>query len=173
MRHWDQESRAEFELAVENAWNRGRNVHERTEAFIEAVQDAEQAHRDWAVEILTVALRDGMWKRLKDYRKSLEPMIVAFAHSEHNVPSVGGVVRRTEDGALHEQLELVDMTREQLLEKQRECDTTMFATRRRRFVYGRLVELIDRAENASTARQAAAELGTDVATYLAVDEQAS
>lgn len=166
------ESKAEFELAVTNAWNKGRNDQERLDAFIEAVRDAEQAHREWATDLLDSALRAGMWKRLKERHRAQEPLIVKFAHGSHNVPSVGGVRRTTTDGARFEQLAFFDMSREELQAKQREYINTAFAARRNKHVVTQLLALLDKAQNASTPRQAAAELGTDIASYLAI-EQAS
>lgn len=167
MRHWDDASRAEHDIAIETAWAAGRNDRERTERFTKLVLDAEQAQRQWAKDVLVAAQREGLWRRLKDHHRAIEPLTVSFAGSQHTVPRLGGVARKKDGAVEYEQMSFLDMTRDELLDKQREYKATAFAARRNKFLVGVLIQLIDSAEDCTTARQAGAQLGVDVDEYVA------
>lgn len=168
MRNWDDDERAEFDLAVEMAWRAGRNSHERGAEFLRIVRDAEQAQRRWATEVIDSALRDGMWKRLKEHHKAIAPLLVAFAARTYSMSRIGGVARQTASGTTFEQLAFIDMTREELLAKQDEYETTAFAARRDKYLISRLIALLDQEPTALTPSDAATRLGIDIEEYLAV-----
>lgn len=169
MKHWTEDERAEYEKAADDAWAAGKNSRERSVAWLRFLRDAEQAQKAWAIEVLDDSLRDGAWRRLKGERRSRVQHNLAFAGDVIAMPGIGGVVKKTETGREYEQLSFIDMTRDQLLAKQREYEATAFAARRNKHLVRRLIALLDSAPKAKTAREAARNKRIDIEKYLGSD----
>lgn len=167
MKHWDDDDRAEYELALEEAWATGGNDAERTTRFIQIVEDAKCSGRRWAADVIASSLRDGMWTRLKRFHRDQNRRQVTFGGTKSSVSALAGVRKQTTSGVEFVQMDLWGMTRTELAQKVQETEDIAYAARRNRWVFARLIELCDQVPEAETAGAAADSLGIDRNHYLA------
>lgn len=166
MKHWDDDERAEHDLVVEMTWRENGNAA-RTDAFLDALHDAEQAHRQWAVDLLNACLRDGAWKYLKDSHRAMNPHKVDFGGQTRSVSRLAGVTRKSGERYINDYLPMADMTWDELAAKEEEHKRTEHAARLNRWAVTRLLSLRDLAPDTATPREAARHLGLDLDDFLA------
>lgn len=167
-RTWSQQDRDEYETACAEAWDHAEGTRDRALHFLRLVQDAAQAHRQWALSLLDEFLETGAAGELKRWRKRTQRVVVA-AHDGRVIdrPRVVGVVRQDDDGARFSQQSLYDfLTWEQIEEVRAGYLRQVSAYRDNLQVVSRLLELRALAPVAATPDEAARSLGTTVDAWL-------
>lgn len=165
VKSWSPEEREEFEAACVEAWRSSDRQGERTEAFIDALRDARQAHRFWAGDVLEEALRTGASSILKNWSKR-QRILVTFEGQVVSRPRMVG--RRRDDGegrGYTEQALLDSFTLDELRSKRTEYLTQIKAYRQNIAVLDELIALCE-ATGCATPAEAARSLGTTVDAWL-------
>lgn len=134
---------------------------------------ADQAHREWAAQILADIFTAGCLKRWKDWNRGRAVITVAGESYVTTKAAAMSVLKKGDDGQKFFQLTFwEDMTRAQLAQilgtaaKRADAEKTTMATARR------LMALFDGAPSAQTVREAAAARGVEIDEYLGTAEAA-
>lgn len=165
MKAWSPEERDEFEAACAEAWRSSHRQGERTETFIEVLQDARQAHRFWAGDVLDEALRTGASSILKNWSKR-QRIVISFEGEVVARPRMVG--RRRDDGEGHgytEQALLDSFTLDDLRAKRKEYLTQITAYRQNIALIDELIALCE-ATGCNTPAEAAAALGVSIDDWI-------
>lgn len=177
-RHLSPEDRSEYdELMLEAGTDEAGDVLPSREIgprVLEALNNAaDNAHRQWAVDILADIFAAGCLKRWKDWNRGRAVITVAGESYVTTKAAAMSVLKKGDDGAKYFQLTFwEDMTRGQLAQilgaaaKRVDAEKTTMATARR------LMALFDGAPAALTVREAADELDVDIEEYLGSAEAA-
>lgn len=167
---WTADDRAEHDLICYEAWHRSTAQNVRTDAYLALLQDAEQAHRYFAMDCLNTATRTGAANQLKAWNNRQRPNVVAVSYKGDELSkrrSIGSSLVDEEGNRLPTQTLFDYMTREQLEQKANEYATNIRAYRSNLHVIVRLLDLMDEAPGAATPADAASTLGTSLEDYLA------
>lgn len=170
---WSPEERAAYDRICAEAWDVDESTAERTEAFLSLINDARQAHQFFAGDVLDEALRRGAASLLKSWHKARRRVPVSFEGEVLSKPRVIGTTVVSDDGSVIHAQTLFDLwTWEQLEAKAREYAQNIKAFRANLHIVVRLLELRERAPEATNPAQACERLGTTVEQWLATEDAA-
>jgi hypothetical protein len=168
---WPAGDYGEYEAACTEAWADGPGTQDRGRRFLEIVEDAAQAQRVWAVDLLRRFAERGAAAELKTWRKVSRKLRVRL-HDGTVVdrPRVVGIARQDDGGRRYVEQTLFDLEPFEIIEtKVREWGRQVRAYRANIALGLRLLALRDAAPAATTPAEAAAALGTTVAAWLLGD----
>ena len=166
-KRWGTEEIAEYDEAVRESLL-ARRTDERTHRFIEVVQDAVQAHRPWAREVLSDMVYRGAASilRAEERRQSHATVEVKRDGKTVTVPRILGVRRPDKDGRMtFERALFDDMSVEELAAKRDEFRAGQKTYGDDAEVMERLLDLCIQAHR-ETPAEAAAVLGLTVNEWI-------
>lgn len=172
-RTWPADQKDEYDRICQEAWDAGDSTRDRTEAFIDKIRDAEQAHRMFARDILREALFRGMSAILKRWHKSRRTVAISYEGDilthDKLLSRVVGIRNDTGQGGWYYTQTLFELlTFEQVAEKLREFQTQQFAYTINVHVYERILALKALVPSANTPAEACQHLGITIDQYLAI-----
>jgi hypothetical protein len=171
---WSDDERTEYELLVSESL-RVAGVIPRRDIFLAGLDDAEQAHRIWARDVIQDMRSNGADRILKN-EQNARTRRVAVAHNGQVLGKVHrevGARKRDDEGAVENQRLLFDfMSWEQLREKLPWYAQQIGAFERDAMAVVRLLELEDRVPDAANPAEACERLGITVEQWLLGEDAA-
>ena len=163
---WSPEERAEHDEALNEAWDSSLVSGERSNRFVEIIEDGVQAHRTWARDVQRRLMHDGAGNALTAHYKRLQSVMVASGATVFAKPRIVGVVRATVSGVKYNTQTLFDLlTVGELREKLAESLKIEKTWSDTAYTYERLVTFCE-MYNANTPEEAAQNSGLTVEDWL-------
>lgn len=160
------DERATFDSMLAESWKGTARARDAGKRLVKLLRDAEQAHVPWAAAELEALLIDGAMARCK-----------TFKHDGKRVETVDGAKVKTTGGTIsrdpvtgelmYEQLAFADMERAQIQHHRRTLAKTILTEAATVAALDRLLEKLDQVPEATTPREACAQLGTTVERVMA------
>lgn len=158
---WSPEECAEYEALVEEAFAHSTNITERTRYFLRGVEDAMQASRFWANDIMQTI----KWRGAQSVVKAEERVIVQVR--DRALPgTVGAGVRRADGEVEQMRLPWEELTRDQLREARIVYAKQSYAANMKVATCAALDDLMKAHPSARTVGEALRESGADLQSYL-------
>lgn len=130
------------------------------------LHDAEQAHRQWALDRLEDALLAGLAREFTNYRKRQAPRVEVKGGG--SVKRIGGVRRRDVDGKVrHQQVDYFETPFSEIADHVAQEVATLAQMSRNSRALQRLLDLQDKVPTARTPRAACEVLGLDPVQVMA------
>lgn len=162
---WTDEDFDEYSAAWHAATNISDDSGERSREWLRLVLDAQQAHRQWAEDVLADMQRRGALESWK-----AAPIVPVVKNKRgKSLTTRAAAKRRSSDGATVEfvQESLFDMTDDELVEIEALAWGVSTTHREKALLAKRLRELIAQAGGNCTAREAATRMNVDLADWCA------
>ena len=163
---WSEEERAEYEALMTRVLAATESMAERVDLMDRLLADAVQAQRFWASEVERESRRAGYASRIKRHEKERQTVLVAHNGALLTKPRVIGTTRRVDGRAVAVQTLFDAMTWDELEAKRSDYLVQMRAYDTNIATIDRLLALRDLAPDSATPEEAAAEIGTDIDTWL-------
>lgn len=151
------DDRAEWEAMLTEAWTKSSRASMVANELEAKLLDAEQADREWAREILEVALNAGLAKMAKEWHRKQAPT------DRGPIALTAGVMQ----GGKFVQLDLLNCDREQLRTKLVERENHLKAASRNARFLRDLLGIYDQHPKAKTLRAALKRAGVTLEELLA------
>jgi hypothetical protein len=165
---WSPEEKDEYEALCREAWDSSDSTKDRTEEFLKLLQDAAQARRIFARDILREIEMAGAAALLKRWNKQTSRVAVAYDGRILSKPRTVGTTRADELGKRYAVQTLFDlMTFDEIERKVREYQKQVSSYKENIHLAETLLALRRKAPGAQTPAEACARLGTTVEAYLA------
>lgn len=162
---WSDADFDEYSLAWHAATAISDDSGARSREWLRLVLDAEQAHRQWAKDVLADMQRRGA---LESWKQA--PIVPVITNKRgKSLTTRGAAKRRTAGGqaVAYVQESLFDMSRDELQQQARAGWKVSATHRAKAQLAERLLELIDQAGGTCTPREAAAHLKVDLTEWCA------
>lgn len=169
---WSDDDRVDYDALCDEAWRYGASTAERTDHYIKRLNDAEQAHRYFAMDCLHDAVRTGASAQLKSWRVQQRKGTIPVSYEGKVLSTrrvIGSVIVDDEGNPLHTQRIFDYLTWEQLEAKAQEYAANIRAYKLNLYTVMRLIELRDLAPGAGTPAEAVEQLGTTIEEFLGGD----
>jgi hypothetical protein len=168
---WSAQDRDEYEELLAEICNRTNDTSERLDLFEDALTDAVQAHRQWALDVSRASRRAGLGKEISRF-EDRNRALVSFDGQLLSVPRTQSRKVKVAGEVTYQRELLAVWSWEQIVEKRDEVIKATRAYTVKVQHYDRLLALHILAPAAKSPIEAADLLGLDLDEYLGKSEAA-
>lgn len=157
---WGDDEVSEYEALISDTLTHSRNLRERVRFLENGIVDAQQAGRPWARDLERAATWHGLTALIKREARTVVSV------RGRSVNATVGITRETEDGPEQLQLDLVLLTRDDLIVTAEWYRSQVGAYNRKIATNAALLDLLEKHAEAVTVGDALEAEGLDLQGYL-------